>query len=164
MPQYQQPVKGSGGNKSEPSQFGSGRSIRKDVSYVISRKGTDDLTKFKGGISEFKDWKRKILDHLIIGTPKYETIIEALTKRQAPMTKAELTTSLLDGYNAWEVASELCTFTLKWLSTTISDDRYMLCGGEGQKGNSFELWRSLRINYMGFVSAEGSKLHSIWQV
>ena len=67
----------------------------------MSRKDTDDLTKFKGGISEFKDWKRKILDHLIVGTPKYETIIEALDKRQIPVTKAELTTSLLDGYNAW---------------------------------------------------------------
>ena len=69
-------------HKWEPSQYGSGKTIRKDVSYVISRKDTDDLTKFKGGISEFKDWKRKILDHLIIGTPKYETIIEALGKKE----------------------------------------------------------------------------------
>ena len=25
----------------------------------------------------------------------------------------------------------------------------MLCGGEGQDGNGFELWRNLHINYMG---------------
>ena len=161
MPQYQQPASRYGGDKSEPSQFRSGRSIRKDVSYVISRKGTHDLTKFNGGISEFKDWKRKFLDHLIVGTPKSETIIEALAKRQVPVTKAELTTSLLDGYIAWEVASELCTVTLTWLSTTISDDRYILCGGKGQEGNGFELWRNLHINYMRvrmtLFSEEGSR-------
>ena len=122
------------------------------TSHVIPRKDTDDLAKFKGGISDFKDWKRKILDHLIIGTPKYETIIEALGKTQIPVTKADLTTSLLDGYNAWEVASELCAFTLRWLSTTMSDDRYMLCGGEGQEGNGFELRRNLHTNYMGSAS------------
>ena len=69
------------------------------------RKGTPNITQFKSGIYEIKDWTRQILDHLIAGTPKYETIIKALAKRQAPVTKADLTTSLLDGYNAWEVAS-----------------------------------------------------------
>ena len=88
----------------------------------------------------------------MIGTPKYETIIEALGKRQMPVTKAELTTSLLDGHNALEVASELCAFTPRWQSTTISDDRCMLCVGEGQEGNGFQLWRNLHINDMGRAS------------
>ena len=147
---------GSSEDKHVWSQNGLGKSIRKEVSYVISLKGTDDLWQFKGGVNDFIDWKQKMIDHFAISTQQYRALIENIGKATQPITKADLIQTQVDGFNAWEVSEELCTFTLKWLDEKIAKDRYHLCGGVGQENNGFELWRKLYTRYGG-----GSKIVSV---
>ena len=56
-------------------------------------------------------------------------------------------TTMIDGFNAWEIAIELESFTAKFLSTDILDNHLQLCGGEEQNG--FELWRNLNLQHAG---------------
>ena len=70
------------------------------------------------------------------------------------MTQEALMATDIDDFNAWEISLEVGRFTLKYLSSDISENAYTLCGGE--EANGFELWRNLQLQYGG-----GSKVVEI---
>ena len=132
------------------SEYGFGKSIRKEVNFSINKRDTEALQKFNGSINDFPDWKKRMVDHFADSTQKYRTIIEQVGKSKLPITEEALKATLIDGFNAWEIAMELGSFTLKWLSKDIYDNRSNLCGGE--ESNGFELWRNLHVQYSGLDS------------
>ena len=87
-----------------------------------------------------------MVDHFADSTQNYRTIIEQVGKSKLPITEE----AVIDGFNSWEIAMELGSFTLKWLSKDIYDNRSNLCGGE--ESNAFEPWRNLHVQYSGLDS------------
>ena len=53
----------------------------------------------------------------------------------------------LDGFNAWEIAIEIESFTVRFLHKDLFEDRLELCGNEDLNG--MELWRNLCRKYSG---------------
>ena len=133
-----------------PSEFGMGKSIRKEVNFSINKKDTDALYKFQGAINDFPDWKKRMVDHFADSTQKYRALIDQIGKAKLPITGDALKATQVDGFNAWEIAMELESFTMKWVSKDIYDNRSSLCGGEDSNG--FELWRNLHVQYSGMDS------------
>lgn len=129
------------------SQYGFGKSIQREVSYSIKRKGTEDLYKFDGQIEKFEHWTRKMADHLAESTQRYRTMIARISEQEGPILREGLLMTEIDGYNAWEIAVELESFTIKWLSEDLYEQRIRLCGNE--EYNGMELWRNLFVNYSG---------------
>ena len=58
------------------SSYGIGKSLQKEISYEISRKGTDDLYKFKGSIVDFPAWKKSMVNHFALSSQKYRPLID----------------------------------------------------------------------------------------
>ena len=129
------------------SSYGVGKSIQKDINYSISRKGTEGLFKFDGRIEKFENWVRKMTDHLAMSTTRYRTLISRISEKTTPVLKRDLLASEIDGYNMWEIAIELESFTVRWLSEDMCEQRIRLCGNE--EFNGMELWRNLFILYSG---------------
>ena len=95
------------------SEHGVGKSLFKEISYIISSKETEDFFKFKGQVTDFLTWKTKMMDHLARSTCKYRTIVEAISKRKQIISKQELLATEIDGFNGWEIAVMLSGFTLR---------------------------------------------------
>ena len=131
------------------SSFGKGKSIQKDISYIINQKYTDGLTTFAGSIRDFEPWASKMIDHLKGSTIRYEGVMTMVRASTVKLTKEILANSEIDGFNCWEISQELGRFTKKWLGSgfTGQDAFYTLCGGS--EINGFELWRNLQIQYGG---------------
>ena len=131
------------------SSFGKGKSIQKDISYVVNQKYTDGLTTFTGSIRDFEPWARKMVDHLKGSTIRYESVMTMVRACTIKLTKEILTNTEIDGFNGWEISQELGRFTKKWLGSGFVGDEafYSLCGGS--EVNGFELWRKLQIQYGG---------------
>ena len=83
---------------------GKGKSIHKEVSYVISLKGTEDLWQFKGGVSDFIDWKQKMTDHFAVSTQRYRALIENISKADQPIKKADLMKTQVDGFSSGKIS------------------------------------------------------------
>ena len=131
------------------SMFGLGKSIQKEISYVISSKDTEHLTVFMGSIRDFESWAKNMVGHLKDGTIRYESLLANVRKSTIAMTKEILVGSEIDGFNAWEISLALGRFTKKYLSSSFTDEDsfYTLCGGDEENG--FELWRNLQLQYGG---------------
>ena len=119
----------------QTSSYGVGKSLQKEISYAISRKGTEDLYKFKGSIADFPSWKKSMVNHFAQSCQKYRPLIDNIGKQTVAISKTSLATTMIDGFNAWEIAIELESFTTKFLSTDIlggEDQKNLLrlCGGE----------------------------------
>ena len=129
--------------------FGLGKSIQKEISYVISSKDTEHLTVFMGSIRDFESWAKNMVGHLKDGTIRYESLLANVRKSTIAMTKEILVGSEIDGFNAWEISLALGRFTKKYLSSSFTDEDsfYTLCGGDEENG--FELWRNLQLQYGG---------------
>ena len=132
-----------------PSMQAGGKSIHKEISYLINRKNTDDLRRFNGRVQDFEDWAERMVDHLCISTNRYRELVKNIRSSPYPFTCEGLarTQSNIDGFNALEIALELGGFTMKYLSSELYEDRYQLCGGK--ELNGFELWRNLELRYGG---------------
>ena len=91
-----------------------------------------------------------MVDHFADSTQKYRALIDQIGKAKLPITGDALKATQVDGFNAWEIAMELESFTMKWVSKDIYDNRSSLCGGEDSNG--FELWRNLHVQYSGMDS------------
>ena len=106
MPFTQQPVQhvsfapqtvggqGNGGNNVSP--YGIGRSIQKDISYSISRQGTEELYKFQRRIADRKFWKQRMVDRLAMPTMRYRGITDQVGSAPSQITKAELVATTID--------------------------------------------------------------------
>ena len=129
------------------SPFGVGKSLQKEISYVIPHKCGPELYKFNGEIKDFKHWKETMIDHFARGTQRYRTLIENVGKRQTRIYKDELIRTEFDGFSAWEISVEVESFTSRFLGKDLYDDRLLLCSGEEQNG--LELWRNLFHQYSG---------------
>ena len=129
-----------------PSEHGVGRSIHKEISYSI-RDNAPDCYKFDGSIINFLPWKTKMLNHMATATQKYRSLVEKCIKFQAPITMANLKGTTVDGFNAWEIATQVEAFTIRFLGDKIYEDRLALCGSE--ELNGLVLWRNLGIKYSG---------------
>ena len=129
------------------SMFGRGKAMHKEISYKISYKGTEHLSRCSGSIVEFKNWSETMISHLCGATRRYANIMEVVMKGTEAFNKLDLMDTLIDGFNAWEISLELGGFTLKYLTKAITDDKHELCGSK--EDNGFELWRNLQIRYGG---------------
>ena len=129
------------------SNYGMGRSLQKEINYIICRKNTDDLKVFGGRISDFEKWSTKIIEHIGQSCHRYKGLIENVRKSLHPFTKQGLMNSQVDGFNCRETALELGTLTMKYLHNDLCDNKFTLCGGE--ELNGFELWRNLEQYYGG---------------
>ena len=80
-------------------------------------------------------------------TQKYRTLLARVSQIKKPILKADLMNTQLDGFNAWEVALEMESFTVRFLNKDMFSDRLELCGNE--EHNGMELWRNLYAKYSG---------------
>ena len=129
------------------SSFGAGKSLHKEVTYIIDRKNTDGLTVFSGKIVDYERWVDKFVEHLSSSCARWRGVIDSLRKAQRPFDRQELIHQEMDGFNCWEVAIELGHFTFKYLHSDLYEDKWSLCGGP--ELNGFELWRNLEKRYGG---------------
>ena len=129
------------------SAFGAGRSLHKDVSYVIDKKGTEGLSVFSGKVVDYERWVERFVEHLSSSCSRWRGVIDSLRNSQRPFLKHDLAQSQMDGFNCWEVAIELGHFTFKYLHSDLYEDKWTLCGGPDLNG--FELWRNLEKRYGG---------------
>ena len=83
------------------SSYGFGKSLQKEVSYEIYRKGTDDLYKFKGSIADFPAWKKSMVNHFAQSCQKYRPLIDNIGKQALAIPQTSLMTTMIDGFNAW---------------------------------------------------------------
>ena len=79
-------------------------------------------------------------DHMARGTQKYRTLIKRISLATAPLIEEDLKKTVIDGFNAWEIAVEIEGFTVRWLGKDLYEDRLALSGGE--ELNCMELWRN----------------------
>ena len=133
-------------NFSNPSEHGIGKSIHKEISYAISPKAPE-CYKFDGTIVGFEPWKTKMLNHFSTATQKYRSLIENCVNAPAQITMANLKATTVDGFNAWEIATEVESFTVRFLSGKLFEDRLALCSNE--ELNGLELWRNLGLKFSG---------------
>ena len=80
-------------------------------------------------------------------TQRYRAVLENCLKAQTPIRTADLQKTTISGFNAWEIANEVEAFTIRFLSTSLYEDRLVLCGNEPLNG--LELWRSLGMKFSG---------------
>ena len=88
------------------------------------------------------------VDHLANSNTKFRGLMDWIRKSQHSFTKEGLMHSQIDGFNSWEIALELGTFTWKWLHSDIKDLRQTLCG-HAEDLSGFELWKNLETKYGG---------------
>ena len=105
-----------GGNVSE---HGIGRSIHKEIVYSIPEKALD-CYKFDGSITNFAPWKTKMLNHMAKATQRYRSLIEKCLKGTQPITMANLTATTIDNFNAWEIAVEVESLTVRFSTRSCS--------------------------------------------
>ena len=136
-------------SRDPPSMFGVGKSIQKEISYAISHKHTEDLSISKGSIKDFEPWAKKMIRHLKGATVRNESLLADVRKSTTGLRKEMLVASEIEGFNAWEISTELGRFTKKFLSSEFTDEDsfYTLCGGDDENG--FEMWRNLQLQYGG---------------
>ena len=60
---------------------------------------------------------------------------------------ANLKSTAMDKFNAWEIATEVEAFAIRFLGDKLYEDRLVLCGNE--ELNGLELWCNLGIKYSG---------------
>ena len=98
-----QPDHSSNGKGKGPvvSEYGFGKSIRKEVNFSINKRDTEALQKFNGSINDFPDWKNRMVDHFADSTQKYRTIIEQVGESKLPITEEALKATVIDGSNSW---------------------------------------------------------------
>ena len=80
-------------------------------------------------------------------TQKYRTLLTKISVMKEPILRQDLMLTQLDGFNAWEIAVELESFTTRFISKDLFNDRLELCGNE--ELNGMELWRNLYVQYSG---------------
>ena len=80
------------------SSYGIGKSLQKDISYEISRRGTDDLYKFKGSIADFPAWMKSMVNHFAQSCQKYRPLIDNIGKQTQAIPKTSLMTTVIDGF------------------------------------------------------------------
>ena len=108
-----------------------------------------DLQKFSGLAADWKDCKKKFIDHRAGSTGKWRRIFKAIEDDAQPMTQSLLeTTPIGQGYTAWDVAEDLEAFIIKHVSDTIYYERrhgWM----NGEEGNGLALWKSMSLEHEG---------------
>ena len=117
------------------------------ANFTICRKKNDALKKFTGQIGEYAMWRDRILDHICRSNRKWRELCESLQVCTGPILQSWLVTQSEGGHNAWDLAQELESFLVDWLSDPLYRRRHQLSGGE--KGNGFEMWRYLFQEYHG---------------
>ena len=130
-----------------PSSVGVGRSLHKEVTYVIDRKNAGDMPVFSGRIVDYEKWVERVIEHLCSTCSRWRSVLDTARKAQTPHEQYQLMNTQIDGFNAWEIAVELGQFTFRHLHKDLYDDKYALCGGP--ELNGFELWRNLEKRYGG---------------
>ena len=143
---FQNPMSRGEPYDGNPSEHGVGRSIHRDVTYAIPVKAPE-CYKFDGNIVNFLPWKIRMLNHMATATQRYRSLIDRCIKSTTPITMANLKSTAVDKFNAWEIATEVEAFTIRFLGDKLYEDRLVLCGNE--ELNGLELWRNLGIKYSG---------------
>ena len=146
MPQYWNSDAPRGPPGGNPSEHGIGKSIHKEISYTIQAKALE-CYKFDGNIVNFLPWKIKMLNHMATATQKYRSLIERCIKSKTAITMQDLKGTTIDNFNAWEIAVEVESFTVRFLSDKLYEDRLALCSNE--ELNGLELWRNLGLRFAG---------------
>ena len=124
------------------SEYGQGHSLHKNVSYKISDKTEHSgLYAFSGNVADFKAWQKRMEDHMAKSTQKYRTLLAKIAASRQPILRTDLMQTELDGFNAWEIAIEMESFTMRFLGKDLFQDRFDLCGNEDLNG--MELSRNL---------------------
>ena len=130
------------------SQHGAGKSIHREINYLISQKTADSrLTVFDGSIKDFEEWKDLMISHMSLSTSNYELLIQNAGKAPAQIKKNDLISTEVDGFNAWEISREVEKFTVRFMSNSLRKDKLQLCSIE--EGNGLEMWRNLFKKYSG---------------
>ena len=129
------------------SSFGAGKSLQKEVTYVIDRKNAGDLPTFSGRIIDYEKWVEKVIEHLCSTCSRWRNVLDTARRAHAPHDQYQLLNTQIDGFNAWEIAVELGQCTFRHLHSDLYEDKYALCGGP--ELNGFELWRNLEKRYGG---------------
>ena len=103
---FQNPMSHGGPYDGNPSEHGVGRSIHRDVTYAIPVKAPE-CYKFDGNIVNFLPWKIRMLNHMATATQRYRSLIDRCIKSTTPITMANLKSTAVDKFNAWEIATEV---------------------------------------------------------
>ena len=128
-----------------------GRAQIKD--FDISYKHNPQIKVFDGSISQYKHWAERMKDHIARNNHRWAQMLEFVADCKTPVTKEDLWATHCDGVNAWTLALKLNSFLADWLSADLYGRRIQLAGGVSQKGNGFELWRQLFVQFAGGTTA-----------
>ena len=128
-----------------------GRAQIKD--FDISYKHNPQIKVFDGSISQYKLWAERMKDHIARNNHRWAQMLEFVAECKTPVTKEDLWGIRCDGVNAWTLALKLNSFLADWLNADLYGRRTQLAGGVSQKGNGFEVWRQLFVQFAGGTTA-----------
>ena len=134
---------GQGGGNPGVSAWAGGRACI----FEPSRKKNDLLFAFDRSLPNFQLWRDRMVDHFCRSTMRWRVILDYLPKSKEPVTQSWLRWNNVDGINAWDLATMLEAFLVDWFPKDMYRRRVALAGGE--RGNGFEMWRLLHLEYQG---------------
>ena len=116
----------------------------------MDKKASNELKSFNGDISNYDNWRRRIRDHSTQTIRYYKDIFDLVETEKGMIPWAKLTTlkvATLPKLDWQWIATQLWSFTGRYMSDTLFGRRLTLTGGE--EFNVLELWRALYTENMG---------------
>ena len=99
--------------------------------------------------ADWKDWRKKFIDHCAGSTGKRRRIVKAIGGDPQPTTQALLEqTPIGQEYTACDLAENLESFIMKHVSNTIYYERRH-GWTNGEEGNGFAPWMVMFLEYEG---------------
>ena len=77
--------------------------------------------------------------------------MEFVQSGKTALTQKWLLSTNVDGINAWDLSTMVEAFIVDWFPKAMYNRRAQLAGGE--RGNGFEMWRLLYLQYQGSSDA-----------
>ena len=97
--------------------------------FEISRKSNPLIFVFTQAVSDFKMWRERMADHMCRSAHLRRKTLEFTSKLPAPIKKAWLVNSNIEGVNAWDIATMLESFLVDWFPKNMYRRRIPLAGG-----------------------------------
>ena len=109
-------------------------------------KTSESLRRISGNPSDFIDWSSHFIDHMAKVHICWRYTLEWVSKTTENRSMRRLRADWLGPYreNNQDLAIKLEQLLVDYLPTTQYRKRRQLCGGDGEQGNGFQMWRRLR--------------------
>ena len=89
------------------------------------------LKTFDGTTGQFKRWKERFVDHCCESTQQWRRLLKYITDQPTPILERDLQIAPIgQGYTAWDLATDLESFMIKYVSEGLYGKRYKWTNGE----------------------------------